>query len=236
MTAWTLNATAHIGALALDVELTGDARPLALVGPNGSGKTTVLRMVAGAITPTAGRIQVGDTVLFDSDASIDLPIDRRRVGYLPQGYGLFAHLSVASNVTFGLSGPRPAQRDTALAMLTELGCAHLANRRVGRLSGGEKQRVALARALVIQPRILLLDEPLAALDVTTRRAVRGELAARLARLGSPAIIVTHDVRDVVALGARVAVLDAGRVVQIDDLDAVRSDPATPFAAEFCGGG
>ncbi|MGK0360883.1 MAG: molybdate transport system ATP-binding protein [Bradymonadia bacterium] len=234
MTAWTLTATARVGALALDVELTGDARPLALVGPNGSGKTTVLRIIAGAITPTAGRIQVGDAVLFDSDAHIDLPISHRRVGYVPQGYGLFAHLNVAANVAFGLTGARAARRETALAMLTELGCGHLADRGVGRLSGGEKQRVALARALVIRPRILLLDEPLAALDITTRRAVRAELAAHLTRSGSPAIIVTHDVRDVVALNARVAVLDAGRVVQLDDLDTVRRHPATAFAAEFVG--
>lgn len=232
MTGWTLKAVAQVGAFHLDVDLAGDARPLALVGPNGSGKTTVLRLIAGALRPRSGRIQVGEAVFFDG--ATDLPIERRRVGYLPQGYGLFPHLTALENVAFGLRGSRAARRAGARAMLANLGCAALADQRITRLSGGEKQRVALARALVIAPRVLLLDEPLAALDVVTRRAVRGELAEHLARSACPAIVVTHDVRDVVALDARVAVMDAGRVVQTGELDAIRGAPATAFAAEFVG--
>ena len=234
MSTWQVQLTARVGDFDLDVTLSGDHRPLALIGPNGSGKTTLLRLIAGALRPTAGLIAVHDAVLFESATRIDLPIERRRMGYLPQGYGLFTHLSVLSNVMFGLGGDREARRGAALKMLRELGCADLADRRVGRLSGGEQQRVALARALVTQPRMLLLDEPLAALDVVTRRAVRSELAAHLARARCPAIVVTHDVRDVIALGARVAVLDAGRLAQMGGLDEVRDNPATPFAAEFVG--
>ena len=234
MSAWRAQLTARVGAFDLDVALSGDHRPLALIGPNGSGKTTLLRLIAGAIPPTAGLIAVDDAVLFESATRIDLPIEQRRIGYVPQGYGLFPHLRAVANVMFGLTGERAARRATALAMLAELGCDHLAERRVGRLSGGEQQRVALARALVIEPRMLLLDEPLAALDVVTRRAVRAELAAHLTRARCPAIVVTHDVRDVIALQARVAVLEAGRIAQIDTVAGVRADPATAFAAEFVG--
>lgn len=239
MTAWRATVQARVGALTLDVDLAGGPEPLALVGPNGSGKTTLLRLLAGALTPARGHIEVGGATLFCSDRGVDLPIERRRVGFVPQGFGLFPHLSVLDNVAFGLStGParRPAaaRREAALAVLAALDVAHLARRLPARLSGGEQQRVALARALVTDPALLLLDEPLSALDATRRRAVRAFLAAQLRALGRPSLVVTHDARDVAALGATVCVLEGGRLVQRGSLEALRARPATDFVAEFVG--
>jgi ABC-type sulfate/molybdate transport systems ATPase subunit len=171
-------------------------------------------------------------------------MEERRVGYVPQGYGLFPHLSVLENVAFGLSVgparfPKEARREKALSMLGELGCRSLAERRVGGLSGGEQQQVALARALAPSPSLLLLDEPLAALDRATRRSVRGFLAEHLKARACPTLLVTHEARDVEALGAEdlgaeVCVLEGGRIVQRGPLEALREEPASDFVSEFVG--
>ncbi len=229
--------TATVGSFEVDVSLAGNGRPIALVGPNGSGKTTLLRLLAGALPAHEADIAVGDTVLARSSEAIDVPMELRRVGYLPQGCGLFPHLSVLDNVAFGLSTgamrlPRPERNERARAILAELGCEDLAKRSVAGLSGGEQQQVALARALVIDPALLLLDEPLAALDATTRRAVRGLLVERLRDFAGPTVVVTHDVRDVAALDAEVYVLDEGRVIQHGNLEQLRREPANAFVAEF----
>jgi ABC-type sulfate/molybdate transport systems ATPase subunit len=238
---WRADIRTRAGELALHVTLDGGSEPLALVGPNGSGKTTLLRALAGAHHPVTGTVEVDGMTLLDSQSGTDLPIERRHVGYVPQGYGLFPHLSVLHNVAFGLSNgehrrPVPERTRAAMAMLDELECAHLAHRHPTRLSGGEQQRVALARALVIEPRLLLLDEPLAALDATARRSVRSFLARKLRALGRPSIVVTHDVRDVKALDAEVCVLEGGTIVQRGRVDALRAGPATDFVAEFAGVG
>lgn len=225
---------APMGPATLDIAFEGPTGPLTIIGPNGSGKTTLLRALVGALRPSDGRIEADGEVLFDAAAGIDRPIERRRVAYVPQGYGLFPHLSVLDNVAFGLFGGRDERRTRARAMLEAFDCVHLADRRPRRLSGGEQQRVALARALVVEPRLLLLDEPLSALDVGVRRAVRTLLARHLKALGRPSIVVTHDVRDVAALGAPVCVLDGGRVVQEGTLDALRAAPVNAFVAEFVG--
>ena len=234
---WRVDIRLCLGAFTLEVDLSGDAAPVAVVGPNGSGKTTLLRAMAGAHRPEAGRIELGGHIVFDAARGIDEPIEARRVGYVPQGYGLFPHLDVADNVAFGRLGRGDdrkvtARRPAAVALLDELGCAHLALRRPGELSGGEQQRVALARALFIEPRILLLDEPLAALDASGRRAVRRYLTDHLAAREGPALVVTHDVRDVRALGARVIALEAGRVVQSGAWTELAERPATEFVAEL----
>lgn len=234
---WRLRVQARVGRFDLDVAIEGDTRPVALVGANGSGKTTLLRMIAGAQRPDRGLVELGGRTVFDGAAGIDVPIERRRVAYVPQGYGLFPHLRVLDNVAFGLASadrPLPARerRQRALAMLEGLGAGALAARFPRQLSGGEQQRVALARALVIDPSILLLDEPMAAMDTAHRRKVRRFLADWLVAQGRPALVVTHDVRDVIALDATVVALDAGRVVQRGTVSELQAAPATEFLAEF----
>lgn len=240
---WHVRLDAQLRDFALTVELHGGSVPLALVGPNGSGKTTILRMIAGVATPREGSIEFGDYTALATAKAINVPPDERRVSYVPQGYGLFPHLSVLENVAFGLRARRfapvvkhalDAPLERAMLALTQLGCERLATAQVRQLSGGERQRIALARALVIEPRMLLLDEPMAALDVTVRRAVRAFLAQHLAAGVCPAVITTHDVRDVVTLGCNVCVLDRGKVIQTGSIAELRRAPANAFVAEFVG--
>jgi molybdate transport system ATP-binding protein len=234
---WQVRVRAQLGALAFEVELDGDREPLSLVGPNGAGKTTLLRILAGAHRPLAGRIQLGDRVLFDARLGIDLPPEARRVGYVPQGYGLFEHLSVLDNVSFGLCSrahfqPRQERQRRAAALLEELGCSGLEQRFPRGLSGGEKQRVALARALILDPDVLLLDEPLSALDTASRRSMRAFLADHLRRRDRPSLVVSHDIKDVLALGGPVAVLERGRVIQRGRAAELAARPESAFIAEF----
>jgi ABC-type sulfate/molybdate transport systems ATPase subunit len=217
------------------VDLRGDDAPVALVGPNGSGKTTLLRTIAGAYRPTEGAIRVGQETLFDSARGVDVPPERRSVGYVPQGYGLFPHLSALDNVAFAGAAhgiPREERRKAALDVMQRMGCAHLADRLPARLSGGEQQRVALARAITAEPHMLLLDEPLAALDAPSRRSIRTYLAEHLAERRGPALVVSHEARDVRALGALVYVLERGRVVQSGTADVLARAPETEFVAAF----
>jgi ABC-type sulfate/molybdate transport systems ATPase subunit len=236
---WRIAVTDRVGGLEIDVDLRGDGRTVALVGPNGSGKTTILRAIAGIRRPRSGRIRVGESVLFDGDAGVERAPEARRIGYVPQGCGLFPHLRVIDNVAFGLAfrpdrEGRRSRREAAARLLDDLGCAHLTARLPDALSGGERQRVALARALIVNPQLLLLDEPLSALDASVRRTMRGFLAGRLQELDKPAIVVTHDVRDAIALDAHVYVLESGRVVQQGVVSELRAAPATDFVAEFTG--
>ena len=229
----------RIGRLAIDAELDTGAGTLAVVGPNGAGKTSVLLMLLGVLAPERGRVAVGDEVLLDTESGRDVPLESRRLGYVPQDYALFPHLTVRGNVEFALASshattPRVERRRRAGAWLTDLGLDALAERRTGTLSGGEKQRVALARALSVEPRALLLDEPLAALDVHARREVRAFLAEYLAKLALPTLVVTHDARDALALGDRIAVLEAGRVTQSGSFAELAARPASRFIAEFVG--
>jgi molybdate transport system ATP-binding protein len=187
----------------------------AVVGPSGSGKTTLLRALAGLTVPADGIIQLNGRVLFSAKEGIHLPPERRRVGYVPQQYALFPRLRVIDNVMYGLKArgvPRRERRRRAMAMLERMGIAHLADRRPAQLSGGEAQRVALARALVVEPDVLLLDEPLSALDPETRRQLRSFLRTVLADAGCPVVCVTHDREDVATLADAVLVLKQGRVV------------------------
>lgn len=238
MSGWQARLRARAGRFVLDVDLRGDDGVLAVVGPNGSGKTTLLRVLAGALRPDVGRVRVGEAVWEDTEAGVHRPTEARRVGYVPQAYGLFPHLSALDNVAFGLTtrgGGRARwadARERAHTVLEEVGLAALGHRRVGRLSGGERQRVALARALVTEPELLLLDEPLAALDATTRRRVRRWLTERLTDFGRPTVLVTHDVRDVEALGAPVVVFDRGRVAHRGELAELAGAPPSEFVAEF----
>ena len=234
---WSVQLRARVGALELRVALEGNMGPTVVVGPNGAGKTTLLRMIVGAYRPVSGRITIGKDTVFDSTEGVNIPPEERRVGYVPQGFGLFPHLRVIDNVAFGLSvgpGRKPPQvrNEMAHALLAELDCAHLAERLPKRLSGGEQQRVALARALIVEPELLLLDEPLATLDPSSRRRLRRFLVEHLAARGRPALVVTHDIRDVEALGANVVVIEGGKVTQQGSVRELRTHPATEFVAEF----
>jgi len=234
---WRAVVRMRLGALELDVDVGGGDAPVALIGPNGSGKTTLLRTIAGAHRPDGGAIRLGDEAVFDSEAGLDVPAEHRHVGYVPQGYGLFPHLSVLDNVAFGCAARMPGatraeRRARAREQLAELDCEYLAGRAPAGLSGGEQQRVALARAIVAGPRVLLLDEPLAALDARGRRAIRAFLGRYFAERTRPALVVSHDARDVRELGAEVYVIEAGRIVQSGRPDELAGRPATEFVAAF----
>jgi molybdate transport system ATP-binding protein len=227
----------RIGALEIDAELDTADGTLVIVGPNGAGKTSVLLMLLGALEPSEGRVVVNGRVLFDSASSMNLRLEDRALGYVPQDYALFPHLSVLENVEFVLKCRRQrwsgrAVRERALAVLEDLDMAAFAGRRVHTLSGGEKQRVALARALAAEPSALLLDEPLAALDVGARREVRAFLRGYLDELALPTIIVSHEAKDAAELGHGVAVLERGRVIQTGRWSELCAAPLTPFVEEL----
>lgn len=221
--------------IALDVALTVDAGvPLVLAGRSGAGKTTVLRAIAGVVRPDAGRVACGGDVWFDG-AGRDVAPEVRRCALLPQDLALFGHLRAWQNVAFGLRGVRRRDRRAhAVAALERFGAGALADARPSELSGGERQRVALARSLAAQPRALLLDEPLSALDPRTRAAAAHELRDVLRAAAVPAIVVTHDPLEASLLGERLAVLDGGRIVQTGAPGEVAAAPSTSFVADFTG--
>ncbi|HEU0303519.1 MAG TPA: ABC transporter ATP-binding protein [Gaiellaceae bacterium] len=215
-------------AFRVALELAVGRETVALVGPSGAGKTTVLRAISGLTRPERGRIELDGAVLFDSAAGVDVPPERRRVGFVFQDYALFPHMTVEQNVRY-------AGRDRAGELLDRLGIAHLAHARPGSLSGGERQRVGLARALARDPEVLLLDEPLSALDAHTRMTVRAELRELLEGFGLPALLVTHDYEDAAALATRIGVLVEGRLLQLGTPAELIAAPADPFVASFTGG-
>lgn len=217
------------------IELSVGRETVALAGPSGAGKSSLLRTVAGLERPGAGRITFDGEPWLDVERGVDVLPERRRIGYLPQDYGLFPHLSVWRNVAYSLRDqPRAARRELALEQLGRFGLSALADARPRTLSGGERQRVALARALARKPRMLLLDEPLAALDTRSRAESARELSAVLAGTGVPAILVTHDFHEAALLGDRVAIIDRGRIVQQGDPGELAAAPASAFVAEFSG--
>jgi molybdate transport system ATP-binding protein len=227
---------AQLGATRLEVALeVAPGSCLALAGPSGAGKTSVLRAIAGLLRPDAGTVSCGAEVWLDRAAGIDVAPERRRVGYVFQEYALFAHLPAWRNVAYGLRGTsRAARRERAHELLERFGIGALAGARPATLSGGERQRVALARALAPRPAALLLDEPLSALDARTRAAAARELAAVLRAADVPALLVTHDFAEAALLGDRVAVIDAGRIVQSGTAAELAATPATAFVADFTG--
>ena len=235
----SVSVDAELGPFLLQATLEVGAEPLALVGPNGSGKTSLLLAILGLIKLERGRIVLGDEVLVDKDRGIERPTEERHLAYLPQDFGLFPHLTAVENVAFALAcsalpTSRKERRAQAMTWLDRFGLGSLAKRKPAQLSGGERQRIALARALASSPKALLLDEPTASLDVEARVEVRAFLAESIRSLGLPTILVTHDIMDVEALAGRVAVLEKGRVVGCGLPGDVRKSPPTTFASKlFC---
>jgi molybdate transport system ATP-binding protein len=216
-------------AVEADLRIPLDQAPVTvLFGPSGSGKTTLLRMLAGLERPDTGSIVFRERTWFDSARAIHLPPQQRLAGFLFQDYALFPHLTVAENVAYA------ASRETASKLLEAFGLAQLAPSKPRALSGGEQQRVALARALAAEPALLLLDEPLSALDAPTRSRTRLELRRMLLHGGVPSIVVTHDRMEAVALGDWMAVIVDGRIRQTGPVQEVFRRPADPRVAESLG--
>ena len=221
----------------LDVSFSlAERRTLAIVGPNGAGKSSLAGALAGFVEVREGRILVGDRVLTDAAAGIDLPMDKRRVGVVFQDHLLFPHLTVLQNVAFG---PRSVGREDATARaaawLDRLGIASLAAQRPRQLSGGQAQRVALARTLAAEPEVLVLDEPFASLDVEVRADVRAEVALHLGGFPGHTILVSHDIDDVSALADEMLVIESGRVSQRGTLAEIEASPATAYIRRLLSG-
>jgi len=209
--------------------------PLVLVGPNGAGKSTLLRAIAGLEPGTTGSVKLGGRTLLDTVLGVELPARERRLGYVPQGYGLFPTMTALQQLEFalGCAGvPRAQRRERARALADEHGLTGLAHRKPAALSGGERQRLAIARALAVEPEALLLDEPTAALDVLARRALFERLAATLAHTQVPVVVVVHEPSHARALGATLAVMEAGGVRPPCSWEALRLAPASTYARAF----
>jgi molybdate transport system ATP-binding protein len=224
-----ISVRAVVASRGVDIEFDVAAgEVLALLGPNGAGKSTALHVIAGLVRPDSGVVRVGDRVLTDTSSNTHVATHARRVGLMLQDPLLFPHLSVARNVAFAPRSTRPAH------WLSEVDAADLADRMPRQLSGGQAQRVALARALAAEPDVLLLDEPLAGLDVAAATAVRKVLRRVLARDGRSAVMITHEVLDVLTLADRVVILESGRVAETGSVAAVLATPRSKFGARFAG--
>lgn len=224
----------------IDVEFdTAAGEVLAILGPNGAGKSTALHVIAGLVHPDQGLVRVGDRTLTDTAAGVSVPTHARRVAMILQDALLFPHLSVAANVAFAprcghRRRPRREARVAAAHWLNQVGAGEFAERMPRQLSGGQAQRVALARALAAEPDVLLLDEPLAGLDVATASSMRNLLRNKLTEDGRSAVLVTHDILDVLALADRVLILDSGRVAESGSMASVLATPRSRFGARFAG--
>jgi iron(III) transport system ATP-binding protein len=210
---------------------------VALLGASGSGKTTLLRSVAGLETPSRGRIAIGDAVLYDGAAGIDMPVEKRSLGLVFQSYALWPHRSVFENVAYGLRlrGTAAGEIDRRVTdALNNLGLGHLAQRLPHQLSGGQQQRVAIARALVYNPPVVLMDEPLSNLDAKLREEARAWLRELIVRLHISALVVTHDQTEAMAMSDRILLLNFGVIEQQGTPEEMYNRPQTQFTAEFMG--
>lgn len=209
-----------------------EGRILALLGPSGGGKTTLLRLIAGLEVPDAGTLSISGKPV--AGPGLWMPVEQRGVALVFQDLALFPHMTALQNVAFGLKGTTSDRRARALAWLDRVGLADLAHRHPHALSGGEQQRVALARALAPEPRVVLFDEPFSALDAHLRQSVRDDVARLLRDSGASAVIVTHDAQEAMGMVDELAILEGGRLIQMDTPQAVYDHPATATAARLLG--
>jgi molybdate transport system ATP-binding protein len=222
-------------SFSLDVELSVAPGFTILFGESGSGKTTLLNCIAGLATPDAGLIAVGERVIFDANSDLRVPVARRGVGYVLQDLALFPHLTLEQNVEYGLARlPRSERKQRAAMMLEQFGIDHLRSRRPAEISGGERQRVALARSLVTEPCVLLLDEPLAALDAPTKAKIIDDLRRWNQANRIPILYVTHSREEVMALGERVLVMEQGRIIAHGSPHEVLRAPLHETVAQLAG--
>jgi molybdenum ABC transporter ATP-binding protein len=225
----------RLGEFTLDAELVCARGPLAIIGPSGAGKSAVLRAIAGVLRPDGGRIAVNGRVLLETERGIDLPPQLRRLGYVPQDYALFPHLSVEGNIGFGLRGlGHEARRRRIAEMVALTGLREQQALRPRQLSGGQRQRVALARALAVRPDVLLLDEPFAALDAPTRASLLEDVRSLIARTETATVFVTHDRNEALRLGDTIAVMIGGRIRQAGVPAEVFGAPVDEEVAAFVG--
>jgi molybdate transport system ATP-binding protein len=230
-----LQVEKRLPGFTLDVSWEASEKVVALFGPSGAGKTLTLQAMAGLVRPDAGRIVIDGRVFFDHATGVDVKPRERHLGYVFQGYALFPHLTVERNVAFGLRDrPREERRRRTGEVLDRLGLSDLAGRRPRELSGGQQQRVALGRALAVDPQVLLLDEPLSALDAPLRRQLRGELVGIVRDWGIPTVLVTHDLAEAFEIAERVVIYDNGRVVQAASKTEILSRPASEHVARLMG--
>lgn len=222
----------------LDIDVSIEpGRTAALLGPNGAGKSTVVSAIAGLLPIDSGSIRLGDEMLDHPESGVFVPAEDRGIGVVFQDYLLFHHLTVLENVAFGLRSGKtatPTALQLSRAWLARVGLEGVEEERPGDLSGGQRQRVALARALAVEPRVLLLDEPLSALDVTTRTGMRRSLADHLSRFRGPRLLITHDPTEAFLLADEVYVMEAGVITQTGAPDEIRLRPRTEYAADLAG--
>lgn len=226
-----LSFQARVGTCEVDLSVESPSLHWVLTGPNGAGKTTLLELMLGLIPAQAAFLQLGERVLVDTRGQVSTPTEKRRLAYVPQDGALFPHLTVRENIAFAVESAGGGNEDIDSA-LASLQLQPLQHQLPAQLSGGEKQKVALARALSTRPLALLLDEPLASLDVVSRKSVRHFLAETLSGLQLPTVVVTHDPADARALGDFFVVLEKGRVSQCGTWTELATNPACSFVREF----
>lgn len=220
----------------LDLEVS-PGEYVVVVGPSGCGKSTLIRCIAGLESPTSGRIDIGEKTVYDAEKSVDTKIDARNVGMVFQNYALWPHMTVEQNVAYPLKMrgiPKRERQDRVARILEALECSQFAKRLPVELSGGQQQRIALARALVYQPDVLLLDEPLSALDALLRVSLRTELLRLHREIGFTAIHITHDQEEALEMGDRIVLMREGRIEQVGPPAEVYAKPVSPYAAHFLG--
>lgn len=220
----------------LELQWSAGNEIVALFGPSGAGKSMTLQAIAGLTEMDEGFIRVGEEKWFDSAAKINLPPQKRSVGYVFQHYALFPHMTVLKNILFGNPAPNsPEAHQEAMDLLKLFRLDNLEERYPKELSGGQRQRVALARALMRKPKILLLDEPFAALDLPTRKTLRAELKELRRKFNIPLVLVTHDLTEALAMADRLLIYDQGRIIQQGTVQEIINNPADDMVAELVGG-